>query len=76
MTTKTKKQRFCYISDYLDGIRDGTFVVGNYVRQIYEHIVASLENGSLLFDENKAEHVIEWIEAHCFHSEGPLAPNT
>ena len=26
------------------------------------------------FDQNKADNAIEWIETHCFHVEGPLAP--
>ena len=41
---------------------------------MYEYIVAGLENGTFIFDQKRANDAIEWIEAHTFHVEGPLAP--
>lgn len=63
-----------YIYAYYQGIKDGSIVVGRWVRLVYEYLVTSLENKAFSFDQKKANAAIEWIEAHCFHTEGPLAP--
>ena len=51
-----------WIYAYYQGIKDGTYAVGKWIALIYEQIV------------KKANDAIEWIEGHCFHTEGPLAP--
>ena len=33
-----------------------------------------MEQGEFEFNQSKANRAIDWIEAHCFHTEGPLAP--
>lgn len=63
-----------YIYAYYQGIKDGSIVVGRWVRLVYEYLVTGLENKAFSFDQKKANAAIEWIEAHCFHTEGPLAP--
>ena len=63
-----------YIYAYYQGIKDGSIVVGRWVRLVYEYLVTGLENKDFSFDQKKANAAIEWIEAHCFHTEGPLAP--
>ncbi|MBQ1573351.1 MAG: terminase large subunit [Clostridiales bacterium] len=40
----------------------------------YEFLVDGLKAKTFVFDEQKANKAIEWIEKHCFHTEGPLAP--
>lgn len=62
------------ILQYFDGIKNGTYIVGRWVFLIYEYIVKGLEDGLFYFDDEKADDAIEWIEGHCFHTEGPLAP--
>lgn len=62
------------ILQYFDGIKNGTYTVGRWVSLIYEYIVKGLEDGLFYFDDEKADNAIEWIEGHCFHTEGPLAP--
>ena len=62
------------IYSYYQGIKNGTFTVGNYIALIYEYIVKGLEEKRFFFDQRKANAVIDWIEGHCFHTEGPLAP--
>ena len=62
------------ITAYYQGIKNGTYTVGKYIRLVYEYIVHGLETKAFFFDQKKANDAIEWIEKHCFHTEGPLAP--
>lgn len=63
-----------YIYAYYQDIKDGSVVVGRWVRLLYEYIVKGLEKKRFFYDAKKANNAIEWIETHCFHTEGPLAP--
>lgn len=63
-----------YIYEYYQGISDGSIVVGKWIRMVYEYIIKGLEDKSFKFDQKKANNAIKWIETHCFHVEGPLAP--
>lgn len=63
-----------YIYAYYQDIKDGSVVVGRWVRLLYEYIVKGLEKKRFFCDAKKANNAIEWIETHCFHTEGPLAP--
>lgn len=63
-----------WIYTYYQGIKDGTYTVGRWVKLVYEYIIRGLEQKLFFFDQKKANTAIEWIEAHCFHTEGPLAP--
>ena len=64
------------ITAYYQGIKNGTYTVGKYIRLVYEYIVHGLETKAFFFDQKKANDAVEWIEAHCFHTEGPLAPGS
>ena len=68
-------ERTNWIFAYYQRIRDGSCVVGRWISLFYEYIVKGLEQKSFFLDENKANRAIEWIESHCFHTEGVLAPN-
>ena len=63
-----------WIYTYYQGIKDGTYTVGRWITLVYEQIVKDLEARRYFFDQKKANDAIEWIEGHCFHTEGPLAP--
>ena len=63
-----------WIYTYYQGIKNGKYTVGRWVELIYEYIIKGLEDKLFFFDQNKANRAIEWIEAHCYHTEGPLAP--
>lgn len=63
-----------WIYAYYQGIKDGTYTVGRWIALIYEKIIQDLEAKRYFFDQKKANAAIEWIESHCFHTEGPLAP--
>ena len=63
-----------WIYTYYQGIKDGTYTVGQWIELVYAYIVHGLETKQFKFDKKKADEAIDWIEKHCFHTEGPLAP--
>ena len=64
-----------YIFAYYQAIKDGRIVVGRWILAVYEMIVAGLNEKRFFYDAKKAHYAIDWIEAHCFHTEGRLAPS-
>lgn len=63
-----------YILAYYQKLKDGVIVGGKWILLIYEYIVKGLEQKAFFYDHKKAIAAVEWIETHCFHTEGPLAP--
>ena len=63
-----------YIYTYYQGIKNGKYPVGQYVATLYEYLMKGLQEKQFFFDIRKANAAIDWIETHCFHTEGPLAP--
>ena len=63
-----------YIYTYYQEIKSGKQTVGKWIMLVYEYIVHGLEEGMFFFDQKKANAAIDWIEHHCFHTEGPKAP--
>ena len=63
-----------YIYAYYQQIKDGSVLVGKYIRLLYDYLVKGLHQKLFFYDSKKAEAAIDWIESHCFHTEGPLAP--
>lgn len=63
-----------WIFAYYQAIIDGTEVAGKWTRLIYEYLVKGLEAGLFFYDSKKANAKIAWIESHCFHVKGRLAP--
>jgi len=64
-----------YIFEYYQAIKNGSVIVGKWIRLIFTYIVEGLEGKRFEYSAAKANHAIEWIETHCFHVEGPLAPS-
>ena len=62
-----------WIYRYFDEIKSETSTVGRWIQLVYEYIVAGLESGEFFYDADKANAAVNWIETHCFHTEGPLA---
>lgn len=63
-----------YIHEYYNHLTDGSIIVGQWIRLFYERLVKGLDDKLFYFDPKKADNAIEWIETHCYHTEGPLAP--
>lgn len=62
-----------YIYTYYQRIKNGSVTVGRWIALIYEYFVKGLEEKLFFFDQKKANDAINWIETHCFHTEGRLA---
>lgn len=71
---KAKKAKDNFIYAYYQQIQNGSVCVGRWVRLVFEYLVHGIESKAFFYDANEANNAIEWIEAHCFHTEGPLAP--
>lgn len=71
---KRKKKAENYILAYYQQICDGSVTVGKWITLVYEFIIGEIEKKNLIFDQKKANQAIDWIEEHCFHVEGTLAP--
>ena len=71
---KKKASEDNYIFAYYQKIKDGTITVGKWVTLIYEYLVSGIQEKQFFFDQKKANAAVDWFEAHCFHTEGPLAP--
>ena len=63
-----------WIYTYYQGIKNGKYTVGKWIELVYEYIIKGLEEKRFFYDAKKANDAIEWMETHCFHTEGPLAP--
>ncbi len=61
--------------EYLNAIRSGVEVVSHKVRTVYEREVAWMDDPDFpfLFDEDKGQRPIDFIEAFCKHYEGEWA---
>ena len=60
---------------YYQQISNGTIAVGRWIALVYEYLVNGLFDKRFFFDQKRANDAINWIEGHCFHTEGPLAPS-
>ena len=63
-----------YILEYYQDIKDGSALVGKWVKALYELIVHGIEDGTYQYDAKKADKAIKWIEKYCHHTEGEKAP--
>lgn len=70
---KTNKDNAIYA--YYQQIINGSVSVGRYIQLIYTYLVKGLEDKAFYFDQKKANAALDWIEGHCFHTEGPKAPS-
>lgn len=67
-------ERTNWIYTYYQQIKNGSVVVGRFIVYLYEYLIDGLQKKAFRYDAVKADHAIDWIETHCFHTEGPLAP--
>lgn len=72
---KTKMNGDNHIFAYYQQITEGSVVVGKWIELLYAKIVEQLQKKELFYDNAKANKAINYIENHCFHTEGELAPN-
>ena len=63
-----------YIFAYYQKIKDGSITVGKWVLLLYERIISGIEDGTYIFNQQKANRAIKFIETFCRHNKGKLAP--
>ena len=63
-----------YIFAYYQKIKDGSIEVGQWVQMFYELIIAGIEDKTYIFDQQRANRAIKFIETFCRHNKGKLAP--
>ena len=63
-----------FILEYWQKIKDGSEVVGKWVYMLYDIIVTGIEEGTYIFNQQKANRAIKFIETFCRHNKGKLAP--
>lgn len=64
-----------YIQQYYDEIESGNIVTSKKVAAVYKYLVFHLTDTTspYIYDNDKALHVIRFIESFCKHGEGKLA---
>ena len=73
---KRKMPEDNYILAYYQKLNDGSITAGRWIKLLYENLVNGLNEKRFFFDQKKANAAIDWIETHCFHTEGALAPGS
>lgn len=63
-----------YIFAYYQKIKDDSITVGKWVLLLYERIISGIEDGTYIFNQQKANRAIKFIETFCRHNKGKLAP--
>lgn len=63
-----------WIYSYYQKVKNGSETVGMWMHMLLEYIITGLETKLFFYDNKKANNAVDWIEAHCFHTEGALAP--
>jgi phage terminase large subunit-like protein len=64
-----------YVEEYLEAIKAGKCIVSKRCRREYERLVDDIKNpkGGFIFDQERAERPIKFIERFCKHSKGEWA---
>lgn len=63
-----------YILTYYQQIVDGRANVGKWVHLLYEYVIKGIEKGDFSHDLRRSNNAIQWMQKHCFHTEGDKAP--
>lgn len=59
-----------HIREYYDKIQSCEVVVGKWIRLVFDYLIKKIDDGTIIFDEKKANKAIKFIEAFCHHSKG------
>ena len=74
MARRSKLSKNNDILAYYQRIKDGSEIVGKWIQLVYEYIIHGLEEKRFFYDPKKANQAVSWMEEHCFHTEGEMAP--
>lgn len=59
-----------YILEYYQKINDGSILVGQWIKLLYDTIINGLNEKKYFYDAKKAARAIKFIESYCHHSKG------
>lgn len=59
-----------YVEAYNRAIQEGRVRVGKWIRLLYMILTAGIESGRYLYDAEKADRAVDFIERYCHHSKG------
>lgn len=64
-----------YIEKYYANITNGRVVVSEKVRRVFQHLVEKIHHpqGRYIYDDERAQYVIDFIQTFCKHSKGQWA---
>ena len=63
-----------YITEYYEEVQNDLKHKGYWIKAIIQYLYDGINLKLFLYDEDKAEAAVSWIQEHCFHTEGVLAP--
>lgn len=63
-----------YIIEYYNEVKKNRKRNGKWIITVMQFLYDGIKSGMFLYDEKKAEDAVTWIENHCYHTEGVLAP--
>lgn len=67
-------QEINYIEQYYAEIKSGRIIVSAKVQRVYQHLVEKIHHpGKYIYDDDKANYVIDFIQTFCKHSKGQWA---
>lgn len=72
MTSSQESKEFNPIREYNEKIVSGEIIVSDKVKRVYAKLVSDLDdpNCPWIYDEEKAKHVVIFIQKYCKHSKG------
>ena len=59
-----------YVEAYNRAIQEGRVRVGRWIRLLYMILTAGIASGRYLYDAEKADRAVDFIERYCHHSKG------
>lgn len=59
-----------YITEYYQGIKEGSIIVGKWILLLYENIIKGLEKKEFFYSPKKANRAVRFIENYAHHSKG------
>lgn len=63
-----------YIVEYYNEVIKDKKRKGQWIILVMQYLYDGIKDGLFFYDEEKAEDAVSWVENHCFHTEGVLAP--
>lgn len=70
MRKQAARQTKNYIQEYYEAIQCGRIIAGKWIKILYKTLTDRIQSGRYLFDAERADKAVRFIEEFCHHSEG------